>query len=199
VPRSKIDLQKHHRRSIRLKGYDYSAGGAFYVTIVTWHRNCIFGQVMDEEMILNDLGKIADECWCTIPEHFPLVELGAYVIMPNHVHGIIVINHNVGATHTCPDRRYWVRRPYAYQIRVQMVHHRVHWVQLWDHSNLPLQNASDANKTPQVSGNAIITNTSSVTKKILKTRPITFMPTPPYGTKMTTTRKTYTTIKRTRI
>ena len=84
------------------------------MTIVTWYRDCIFGQVMNEEMILSDLGKIADECWRAIPEHFPFVELGAYVIMPNHVHGIIEINHNAGATHTCPDRRYWVRRPYAY-------------------------------------------------------------------------------------
>ena len=50
-------------------------------------------------MILNDLGKIAGECWRAIPEHFPFVETGACVIMPNHVHGIIVINHNVGATH----------------------------------------------------------------------------------------------------
>ena len=102
--KSKFDPQKHHRRSIRLKEYDYSSGGAYYVTIVTWYRDCIFGQVMNEEMILSDLGKIADECWRAIPEHFPFVELGAYVIMPNHVHGIIVIDHNVGATHASPLR-----------------------------------------------------------------------------------------------
>ena len=111
--RPKFDPQKHHRRSIRLKGYDYSQEGAYYVTIVTYHRDCLFGEIVNEEMILNDLGKIANECWCAIPEHFPFVELGAYVIMPNHAHGIIVIRNdesriNVGATHwvapTNPER-----------------------------------------------------------------------------------------------
>jgi REP element-mobilizing transposase RayT len=91
MQKSKFDLQKHHRRSIRLKGYDYSSVGAYYVTIVTWHRDCLFGEIVNGEMILNDLGKIADECWQAILEHFPFVELGAYVIMPNHVHGIIII------------------------------------------------------------------------------------------------------------
>jgi len=127
---------------------------------------------MDEEMILNDLGKIADECWRAIPEHFPFVETGACVIMPNHVHGIIVINHNVGATHASPLRRP-NSRPYGAPPR------SLGAIVGSDHSNLPFQNASDANTTPQVSGNAIITNASSVTKKILKTRPITSMPTPP--------------------
>jgi len=89
----KFDPQIHHRHSIRLKGYDYSQEGAYYVTIMTWHRDCIFGEVINDEVILSDFGKIADECWRAIPEHFPFVELGAYVIMPNHVHGIIVITN----------------------------------------------------------------------------------------------------------
>ena len=89
--RPKFDPQKHHRRSIRLKGYDYSQSGAYFVTIVTYHRDPLFGGIIDGEMILNNLGKIADECWRAIPEHFPFVELGTFVIMPNHVHGIIVI------------------------------------------------------------------------------------------------------------
>ena len=87
----KFDPQKHHRRSIRLPGYDYSSEGAYYVTIVTYNRDCLFGEIVSSEMILNDFGKIADECWRSIPEHFQFVELGAYVIMPNHVHGIIII------------------------------------------------------------------------------------------------------------
>ena len=91
---SKFDLQKHHRRSIRLKGYDYSQAGAHYATIVAWRRECLFGEVVNKEMVLNEFGKIADECWRAIPEHFPNVELGAYVIMPNHVHGIVVIRAN---------------------------------------------------------------------------------------------------------
>jgi len=91
MPKSKFDPQKHHRRSIRLQGYDYSQAGAYYVTIVTYQRDCLFGEIENEIMILNDFGKIADECWRAIPEHFPTVELGAHVIMPNHVHGVVVI------------------------------------------------------------------------------------------------------------
>ena len=87
----KFDPQKHHRRSIRLQGYDYSQAGGYFVTIVTYRRECLFGKIENEEMILNDFGIIADECWRAIPEHFPNVELGMYVVMPNHVHGVIVI------------------------------------------------------------------------------------------------------------
>lgn len=98
----KFDSQKHHRRSIRLKEYDYSQPGGYFVTIVTYQRDVLFGEIVNEEMVLNDFGKIADECWRAIPEHFPNVELGAYVVMPNHVHGIIIIAESVGARHVSP-------------------------------------------------------------------------------------------------
>jgi len=88
----KFDTQKHHRRSIRLKEYDYAQPGAYFITIVTYQRDCLFGEIVNEEMILNEYGNIVDDCWCAIPEHFPNVELGGYMVMPNHVHGIIVIN-----------------------------------------------------------------------------------------------------------
>jgi REP element-mobilizing transposase RayT len=101
----KFDPKIHHRKSIRLKGFDYSSAGAYYVTIVTWHRDCLFGEVVQPKfpteayVNLSAPGKIADECWRAIPDHFPSVELGAYMVMPNHVHGIIVINGlSVGAT-----------------------------------------------------------------------------------------------------
>jgi len=94
MQKSKFDPQKHHRRSIRLQGYDYSSEGAYYVTIVTYQRDCLLGEIINKEMFLSDFGKIADECWRAISEHFPFVELGAYVIMPNHVHGIIIITDN---------------------------------------------------------------------------------------------------------
>ena len=99
-----FDPKIHHRRSIRLPEYDYTLAGAYFVTNVTWRRDCLFGDVLDGEMKLNDFGKIADECWRAIPEHFPQVELGAHIVMPNHAHGIILINENdsrntVGATH----------------------------------------------------------------------------------------------------
>jgi REP element-mobilizing transposase RayT len=103
MQKPKFDSLKHHRRSIRVKGYDYSQEGAYYVTIVTYQRDCLFGEIKDEEMHLNDFGKIADECWRAIPEHFPFVELGAYVVMPNHMHGIILITDDHGtATNLSP-------------------------------------------------------------------------------------------------
>ena len=99
----KFDPQKHHRRSIRLKNYDYTQAGAYYITIVTYQRDPLFGRIVNEEMQLSDHGRIADECWRAIPEHFPNRELDAYVIMPNHIHGILVI-HGIGmATNPSPS------------------------------------------------------------------------------------------------
>ncbi len=97
---TRYDPDKHHRRSIRLKGYDYGQPGAYFVTIVTQHRACLFGDVVDGVMRLNEAGRVAEECWLAIPEHFPHVTLDAFVIMPNHVHGIIVITTRVGANDT---------------------------------------------------------------------------------------------------
>ena len=82
----------HHRRSIRLKGYDYSQEGLYFITINTKDRKCLFGKIVNGKMILNDAGKIADECWLEIPKHFPNVVLHEHIVMPNHVHGIIEIN-----------------------------------------------------------------------------------------------------------
>lgn len=79
----------HHRKSIRLKGYDYSQEGLYFITICTCNRECLFGEVINKEMILNDAGRAANECWLKIPEHFPNVVLHEHVVMPNHVHGII--------------------------------------------------------------------------------------------------------------
>jgi len=70
------------------------------VTIVTQDRKPLFGQIVDGEMVLNDVGKMVEEFWIAIPKHFPNVELGAFVIMPNHIHGIISIT--VGAWHVVP-------------------------------------------------------------------------------------------------
>jgi putative transposase len=82
---------KHHRRSIRLKGYDYTQPGAYFVTIVTHGRECLFGEIVDGEMRLNGAGQIARQEWERLPRRFPHVQLDAFVIMPNHIHGIIVI------------------------------------------------------------------------------------------------------------
>jgi REP element-mobilizing transposase RayT len=89
---SKFDPQKHHRRSIRLPGYDYTGAGGYYVTIVAHNRTCLFGEIVNGEMSLNNLGQIAKREWARLPKRFKHVELGIYAIMPNHIHGIILID-----------------------------------------------------------------------------------------------------------
>ncbi|HRN46479.1 MAG TPA: hypothetical protein PK110_10660 [Niabella sp.] len=85
----KYNPQKHHRRSIRLKGYDYSQAGMYFITICCQNRICRFGEIINNEMVLNDFGKIAHDEWIKTTELRPNVELGKFVIMPNHIHGII--------------------------------------------------------------------------------------------------------------
>jgi putative transposase len=92
----KFDPQKHHRRSIRLKGYDYAQPGAYFVTIVAWQRESMFGEILNGEMMLSHYGKIVQKCWREITAHFINVETGAFTIMPNHVHGIILIHERRG-------------------------------------------------------------------------------------------------------
>jgi putative transposase len=88
----KFDPEKHHRRSIRLPGFDYSQTGVYFVTFCTLDREYLLGQVTDGEMILNPAGKTLWHLWGELPERFPTVSLDAFTVMPNHVHGIIVIN-----------------------------------------------------------------------------------------------------------
>lgn len=88
---SRYNPDKHHRRSIRLRGYDYAQAGAYFVTIVTYEREPLFGDVGNGDVQLNAYGQVAATTWQRIPRHFPRVQLDAWVVMPNHVHGIIVI------------------------------------------------------------------------------------------------------------
>jgi REP element-mobilizing transposase RayT len=81
--------KKHNRKSIRLKGYDYTQSGLYFITLMTENRAQLFGDIKHGKMILNDAGRIANECWMNIPQHFPNVVLHEYIIMPNHIHGII--------------------------------------------------------------------------------------------------------------
>jgi len=85
------DPNKHHRRSIRLKGYDYTSPGSYFVTICTQDHACTFGEVVDGDMHLNPYGRVVDTYWSRIPRYFPHVMLDTWVVMPNHIHGIIVI------------------------------------------------------------------------------------------------------------
>ncbi len=97
-----FDPDVHHRRSIRLKGYDYAHPGAYFITICTHDRACLFGEIADGEMILNEAGRIVEKCWREIPMHFPHVALDEFVVMPNHVHGILFIIAVVGAKNISP-------------------------------------------------------------------------------------------------
>jgi len=94
----KFDPKIHHRRSIRLQGYDYSQAGAYFVTIVAWQREMLFGEIVDGEMVLNDFGKIIAEKWQWLETQYEYVELGAWIIMPNHHHGILVIHDGRGGS-----------------------------------------------------------------------------------------------------
>ena len=87
----KYNPQIHHRRSIRLKGYDYSQAGAYFITICAHNRECLFGEIVDEEMVLNEYGKLVEYTWADLVNHVEGIELVAFVVMPNHVHGIIDI------------------------------------------------------------------------------------------------------------
>lgn len=87
----KYNPQKHHRRSIRLKGYDYAQAGLYFITICCENRICRFGSVGNGEMILNEFGKIARDEWLKTPTLRPNTALHEFVIMPNHIHGIIQI------------------------------------------------------------------------------------------------------------
>ncbi len=83
---------KYRIPSARLRNYDYGQNGAYFVTICTRNREHLFGNITEGNMRYSAIGKIACQCWDEIPRHFPFVTLGAWVVMPNHVHGIIIFD-----------------------------------------------------------------------------------------------------------
>lgn len=87
---------KYRIESSRLKDYDYSRPGAYYITIVTKHRKQYFGEVLNCQMNLNQFGKIVHDKWKEIPDHFPYVILDEFVVMPDHMHGIIFLDDYCG-------------------------------------------------------------------------------------------------------
>jgi len=91
----------HRRRSIRLQGYDYSRAGAYYVTLCTQNRECLFGEIKNGKMVLNDAGRMVQIVHDEMRPNYPGVETDDFIVMPNHIHGIIIL---VGAGHcACPD------------------------------------------------------------------------------------------------
>ncbi|HZJ36009.1 MAG TPA: hypothetical protein VFD29_05235 [Gillisia sp.] len=90
---------KYRIASARLQTWDYSWNAAYFVTICTQNKECFFGNIVDGNMHLSETGKIAHKFWMEIPNHFPFVKLGEFIVMPNHMHGIIIIDKLVDGRH----------------------------------------------------------------------------------------------------
>jgi len=88
---TQYDQTGRRRRSLRLKDYDYSQNGAYFVTICTHNRECLCGRIIDGDMVPNDAGRMIESVWNDLPERFPGVSVDASVVMPNHTHGIILL------------------------------------------------------------------------------------------------------------
>jgi len=98
------DPAKHHRQSIRLKGYDYTTTGMYFITVCVYQRQCLFGELINSDMRLNQCGEIIVNEWSRSQLIRQEIELDSWVIMPNHFHGIVVINSNVGANGYSPPQ-----------------------------------------------------------------------------------------------
>lgn len=116
----KYNPKIHHRRSVRLTEYDYSQVGAYFLTVCTHQNQCVLGDIVDQKMRLNDIGQQVLTCWRAIPGYWPNVELDEFVIMPNHLHGIIVITESalenpdtthIGVNHYSPSNQHSPKRP----------------------------------------------------------------------------------------
>ena len=94
---------KYRIPSARLQHWDYGWNAAYFVTICTHNRQCFFGEISNGKMELSEMGKTATIYWMEIPDHFPFVNLGAFVVMPNHIHGIVVIDKPQTVNAPIPD------------------------------------------------------------------------------------------------
>jgi len=83
--------EKHYRRSIRLQGYDYSHAGLYFVTICAKQREWLFGEIVNDNMMLNDAGMMVQQVWNEMPTRFDGIETDEFIVIPNHIHGIIVL------------------------------------------------------------------------------------------------------------
>jgi REP element-mobilizing transposase RayT len=91
LPLQWMNMNTHNRHSIRLRGYDYTQPGAYFITLCTHQRECLLGEITEGVVQLSPMGQVVQACWQTIPHHFHTMEPDAFVIMPNHVHAIIRI------------------------------------------------------------------------------------------------------------
>ena len=107
----KFNPDIHHRRSIRLKGYDYSQEGLYFVTICVQNRECLFGKIVNGEAELNEIGEIVKNEWEKSAEIRKEINIHTYIIMPNHLHAIVEIVGNVGANGIRPNETGEYHRP----------------------------------------------------------------------------------------
>ncbi len=98
----KYDPALHHRRSLRLPGYDYREAGAYFLTLVAYRRECLFGEMLDGKVRLSALGEVVAKEWGQTRKIRPEIHLDAFVVMPNHIHGIVVVRGPVGAHSRAP-------------------------------------------------------------------------------------------------
>jgi len=96
------DSQRGQRRSIRLRGFDYREAGAYFITVCTANRQCVFGEIVDGAMALNEFGKIVEEEWYRTAILRSQISLDAFVVMPNHVHGVIRLDEEEGKARLAP-------------------------------------------------------------------------------------------------
>jgi REP element-mobilizing transposase RayT len=107
-------IEYTNRRTIRMQSYDYSMNGAYFVTICTHNKRCMFGNVDNGQMLLSPMGKITNECLIKIQEQFKIVKLSSYIIMPNHLHCVLFIESNncTGSIHRIRDNGLDKSSPY---------------------------------------------------------------------------------------
>ncbi len=120
--------------AFRLREYDYSQDGYYFVTACTKNRKCFFGKITGGKMVLNAIGQIAREFWLKIPGHFPFVQLGNFVVMPNHIHGIIIIDNPVAACHGMPLRFGKFAKPVSHSLSM-IVNHFKGSLKCWCNQN----------------------------------------------------------------
>ncbi len=160
------DPQKHHRRSIGLQGYDYSQAGAYFITFCTHQRECLFGEIVNGQMQLNQFGVIVAEEWLRSPTIRQEIELDAWVIMPNHFHGIIVITQNtVGANGNSP---------LTHTVGANGNSPLTHTVGA--NGNSPLTNVSTQRMKPRSLSSLVVGFKASVTKRINVIRQLDHVP-----------------------
>lgn len=99
----KFDPNKHNRRSIRLKDYNYAKAGAYFITICTQNRSSLFGEILNGVLRLNDAGQMIQSVWNELPQHYTGVDIDNSVVMPNHIHGIIVLTSVRAGPRACPN------------------------------------------------------------------------------------------------